>query len=103
VVTDSDALTREKIGTRLYRDALVIRDILQRFETLPNEVINELSTTEYHAVSDLYTDGEGFMQALKRLGMRLNRRAMGDADDEIEAEREAGEREMRENAKGVKP
>ena len=81
----TEAARVEALGTFLYRAAFRVGEVLNRVEAEP-AAGKVLAETEANAFDELYVKGEAFMQALKCCGMRLNRRAMGDAQDEMEAE-----------------
>jgi hypothetical protein len=73
-------IEKARTGTQLYLDAMTIGGIMERFEGLPLDVMNQLCDTEPRSVTAMYKAND-VIRALKQMAMRLNRSAPSDADD----------------------
>lgn len=88
-------------GTTLYLDAFAVGRILARLDDIASrEAVARLAESEPTALDAAVISGGDFARALKTLAMRLNRNALGDAQEALGREQErrragAEERERR--------
>jgi len=85
VTEPTEAARVEALGTLLYRAAFRVGEVLNRVEAEP-AAGKVLAESEAGAFDGIFINGATLMVCLKAAGLRLNRRAMGDAQDEMEAE-----------------
>jgi hypothetical protein len=74
----------EEFGTRLYLGAFAVGAIINDTDNALDAVQRLIENGQSDMLDETYTAGQAFAKGLQVLAMRLNRRALGDAQDQLE-------------------